>query len=303
MRPMIGSTIAVTRDDHAWLLELGRQQGDSRLMGSRHPSAQGLLQEFRPAQDEGLPLPWPETAQSVRFRPGRVTVWSGPTFSGKTALLRHLALHELAHGHKTLICSFEDEPQETWRELICTAALTRQPSPQQVEWCLDCWDERLFLFDSLEMVEPTVLMGIIRYATETYGITHVVIDSLMRLALRTDDYDGQRELGNMTGRVARLSNAHLHLVVHPRKTANSRGEMDLYDVRGAQDIIAQADMVATLERKHDEPYDNLLTIWKQRGDVNWIGRIQLWYHRDSRQFLYRAFHSPIRYLPDEAYTS
>jgi len=298
---LMGSRIAVTRDDHDWLLELGRQLGDSQIMTSTNPVAQNLIKQFRPPFSQGVTLPWPEAKDCVRFRPGKVTVWSGPTFSGKTALLRHLALHELAHREKVLFCSLEDPPEETWREFICTAALTRDPTPKQIEWCLDSWDERLFVFDSTEMIEPALLMGIIRYAADTYGITHVVIDSLMRLALRIDDYDGQRETGNMLGRLARLSNCHIHLVVHPRKSTNSRAEMDLYDIRGAQDIVAQADIVATLERRHDEPYDNLLSVWKQRGDVNWIGRIQLWYHKSSRQLLYRSFQQPTKYLPEEAY--
>lgn len=298
---VIRSRLQVTRQDHDWLMDLGRQAGDSRVMTSRSPVAQGLIQQFRPPHSEGLTLPWPEASECVRFQPGKLTVWSGPTFSGKTALLRHLALHELAHRQKALFCSFEDPPEDTWRELICTASLTRHPTPKQIEWCLDVWDERMFVFDSDEMIDPTLLCGIIRYVCDTYGITHVVIDSLMRLALRIDDYDGQREMGNMLGRLARLCQAHLHLVVHPRKTSNSRMDMDLYDIRGAQDIVAQADLVATLERKHDEPYDTLLTIWKQRGDINWIGRVQLWYHKASRQLLYRPFHSPIPYLPQEAY--
>jgi KaiC/GvpD/RAD55 family RecA-like ATPase len=298
---VIKSRIQVSREDRDWLLELGREQGDSRVMTSRNPVPQGLLTQFRPPGSEGLTLPWPETHECVRFRPGKVTVWSGPTFSGKTAMLRHLVLHELAHQEKALICSFEDTPEETWRELICTACLTRHPTRAQIEWCLDLWDERLFVFDSTELIDPTLLCGIIRYVSDTYGIAHVVIDSLMRLNLRVDDIDGQREMGNMLGRLARLCVAHLYLVVHPRKTLNSRSDMDLYDIRGGQDIVAQADVVVTQERRHEEDYDTLLTIWKQRGDINWIGRIQLWYHKNSRQLLYRPFHAPIKYLPEQAY--
>jgi capsular exopolysaccharide synthesis family protein len=133
--------------------------------------------------------------------------------------------------------------------------------------------------------------------------THVVIDSLMRLNMRTDDYDGQREMGNMLGRVARMSKAHIHLVAHPRKTANSREPMDMYDIRGAQDIIAQADLVLTLERKFDAGPTNVLTVWKQRGDCNWIGKIELWYCTQSRQLRMDQFARANRYLPIDAYES
>jgi twinkle protein len=297
----LGPTIAVTRDDHDWLLELGKQQGDSRIIGSRHEIAQALIKQFRPPLSDGLTLPWMGANEYVRFMPGKVSVWSGPTFSGKTAFLRQLMLHALANRHRVLFVSLEERPDDVWREFMCTATLVRSPNASQREWCLDQWDERLFVFDSTEMIEPTLLMGIIRFAVERFGLTHVVIDSLMRLDIRMDDYDGQREMGNMLGRLARVSNAHIHLVAHPRKTANSRVSMDLYDIRGAQDIIAQADLVLTLERKHEEEHDSELTVWKQRGDVNWIGKLKLYYEKQSRQLLLSRFDSPTRYLPDEAY--
>lgn len=298
---MHGPTISVTKDDHDWLLELGRLQGDSRIMSTRHPIAQGLQKQFRPVIADGLLLPWPQTKDIVQFVRKKVTVWSGPSFSGKTAFLRQLMLHALDSGHKVLFVSLEETPEEAWREFMCTACLTRTPTPDQVEWCLDMWDARLFVFDTDEMIEPTLLFGIVRYAVQQHGITHVVIDSLMRLAIRTDDYDGQREMGNMLGRLARMADIHIHLVAHPRKTANSRTSMDMYDIRGAQDIVAQADLIATIERKYGEPYTNLLTIWKQRGDVNWVGTLQLHYDTPSRQLMFSKFDGPIRYLPEGAY--
>jgi twinkle protein len=295
------STISVTKDDYDWLLDLGRQQGDSRIITSRHPSVQALITQFRPPMSDGLSLPWNAANEYVRFMPGKVTVWSGPSFSGKTGFLRQLMLHALANHHRVLFISLEEEQLAVWREFICMACVTRIPTPAQVEWCLDLWDGQLFVFDSDEMIEPTLLMGIIRHVVDQYRITHVVIDSLMRLALRTDDLDGQREFGNMLGRVAKAAAIHTHLVAHPRKTVNSRTPMDMNDIRGAGDIIFQADLIATLERKHGEEYDGLLTLWKQRGDVDWIGTMKLYYDKPSRQQMFGRFDSPTRYLPEQAY--
>lgn len=291
----------VTRDDHDWLLELGKAQGDSRLLSSQHPIPQALIREFRPPLEDGLTLPWGSANELVRFMPGKVSVWSGPTFAGKTAFLRQLMLHAIGQRHKVCFVSLEEEPADVWREFVCMAGLTRYPNPELVEWCMDAFDEKLYVFDSTEMIDPTVLMGIIRYAVQQYGVTHVVIDSLMRLNLRMDDYEGQREMGNLLGRVARISRAHIHLVAHPRKTASSRVDMDLYDIRGAQDIVAQADLVFTLERKHEQDFDSLLTVWKQRGDCNWIGKCKLYYDKLSRQLKFTRFDQPSRYLPEAAY--
>jgi KaiC/GvpD/RAD55 family RecA-like ATPase len=295
------STISVTKDDYDWLLELGRQQGDSRIIGARHPSVQGLITQFRPPMSEGLCLPWFEANEYVRFVPGKVTVWSGPSFSGKTGFLRQLMLHALANQHRVLFISLEEEQLAVWREFICMACVTRTPPAKNVEWCLDLWDGQLFVFDSNEMIEPTLMLGIIRHVVAEYRITHVVIDSLMRMAIRTDDYDGQREFLNMLGHVSEIAAIHTHLVVHPRKTVNSRSPMDLYDIRGAQDIVAQAHLIATLERKYGEEHDGLLTLWKQRGDIDWIGTMKLYYDKPSRQLMYDRFGSPARYLPQQAY--
>lgn len=290
------------KDDHDWLLELGRQTGDSRIMTAKHDAATALVKQFRPPLSSGLTLPWASADEYVRFMPRKVTVWSGPTFSGKTAFLRQLMLHAIANRHRVLFVSLEEEPEDVWREFMCMASGTRTPNTHQRQWCLDVWEDSLYVFDSTEMIEPTLLMGIVRFAAERYGLTHIVIDSLMRLNLRIDDYEGQREMGNMLGRLARLSGAHIHLVAHPRKTANSRQPMDLYDIRGAQDIVAQADMVVSLERKHEEEFDSLLTIWKQRGDVNWIGSMRLYFDKQSRQLKFTRFDQPMRYLPEDAYT-
>jgi twinkle protein len=234
--------------------------------------------------------------------PGKVSVWSGPSFAGKTAFLRQLMLHAISTNHRALFISLEEEPDEVWREFTCMAACTQSPNKHQVAWSRDIFSDKLWVFDSEEAIDPMILMGIIRFAVEKYGFSHIVIDSLMRLNLRTDDYDGQREMGNMLGRVAKKTKAHIHLVAHPRKTQNSREPMDLYDIRGAQDIIAQADSVFTLERNHTPgKCTNILTTWKQRGQINWIGKIELWYDSKSRQLRKSQEDQPMRYLPRDAY--
>jgi twinkle protein len=292
----------VTKDDRDWLLELGREQGTSRILAAS--AMQHLVQQFRPPLTDGLSLPWSDANQCVRFMPGKVSVWSGPSFAGKTAFLRQLMLHAINDNKRVLFISLEEEPDDVWREFVTMAAGVRIPNKHQIAWAADHFENKLWVFDSVEMIDPTLLMGIVRYGVQQYGFSHIVIDSLMRLNMRIDDYDGQREMGNMLGRVARMSKAHIHLVAHPRKTANSREAMDMYDIRGAQDIVAQADLVLTLERKHKavgtDP-TNMLTVWKQRGDTNWIGEIPLFYCMKSRQLKLRQHDEPTRFLPADAY--
>jgi KaiC/GvpD/RAD55 family RecA-like ATPase len=294
---------SLVRDDGQWLENLVGADGESRLLTSTSEIARSLQRQFAPSAANALTLPWPDVHELVRFLPGKTTIWSGPTFSGKTQFLRQLMLWALKNGQRVFFASLEEEPLEVFREFIATCAHRRDSPAQFVEDCLDLWDERLFVFDSTEMIAPERLLGLVQFAAKKYAITHVVIDSLMRLAIASDDYEGQRQMGNLISRVARLAGVHIHLVAHPRKTLNSRQSMDLYDIRGAQDLVAQADSVVTLERKHgnDRHCDAELTIWKQRGDINWIGAIRLHYDHASRQLKYRACDAPMRFISDEAY--
>lgn len=303
--------IATIEDgDHDWLLEMGRAGGKSRIVQISHPDVQGLVDNIRGPQISGLKFPWAAAVDRyeqplVQFVPGKVTVWSGPTFSGKTQFLRQLMLHAIHSRERVFFASMEEEALDVIREFVFMAGHNRKPTPAFVRDCLDWWEDFLFVLDSVDLTDPILVLGAVRWLAAEVGIKHVVIDSLMRMQLRIDDYEGQRELGNTLSRVGRLSGTHVHLVAHPRKTQSSRMPMDLYDIRGAQDIIAQADNVITLERNHDEEksYTNVMTVWKQRGDINWIGAMRLHYHTQSRQLLWGQHDLPMRFLPDAAYAA
>src|SRR5688500_4488016 len=106
-----GQTVTVERDDHDFLLELGKQQGTSRILGA--DSMGRLVERFRPPMEDSMTLPWQDTENSVRFTPGRWSIWSGPSFSGKTQLLRQTILHAAKYGNRrSLFISFEEEPDE-----------------------------------------------------------------------------------------------------------------------------------------------------------------------------------------------
>jgi twinkle protein len=308
-RMKLAQGIATIEDgDYDWLLEMGRERGKSRVVQISDASVQGLVDCIRGPQLGGLKLPWAAAVDRndqplVQFVPGKVTVWSGPTFSGKTQFLRQLMLHAINKRERIFFASLEEEALDVIREFVFMAGHHRKPTSAFVRWCLDWWEDYLFVLDSVDITDPTLVLGAARWLAAEVNIKHVVIDSLMRMSLRIDDYEGQRELGNTLSRIARLSQAHIHIVAHPRKTQSSRAAMDLYDIRGAGDIVAQADNIITLERNHDESkdYSNVMTVWKQRGDINWIGAMRLYYHTASRQLLWDKHDKPMRFLPGEAY--
>jgi hypothetical protein len=96
-----------------------------------------------------------------------------------------------------------------------------------------------------------------------------------------------------------MRGCHLHMVVHPSKAGEWGQPINPYNIGGAQDLIAQADNLITLFRAHEPPIPqptNILRVWKQRGDVDWIGEIELWYDAHSRQFLGGHGHKPMRWF-------
>lgn len=253
---------------------------------------------FRPRPD-GLRLPWEKTRQLVQFAPGRWTIWSGPTFSGKTHLLRQLALHSARSAQKVLFASLEEEPDEIRDAFTIMAARTTKPSVDFVEVFGKWVNDRIMIAETIEMLSIDELIDMLKQAVYFDNCRQIFVDSLMRLRLPTDDYEGQRKLGNTLSQFVKAYRCHLHLVVHPRKTVNSRNPVDLYDIRGAADLVAQADNVIVITRDYEADVPaptNWLQVFKQRGMEPWVGQIGLHYHAHGRQFVAEHGDQPMQFM-------
>lgn len=258
---------------------------------------------FRP-RPNGLRLPWEKCRELVQFAPGRWTIWSGPTFSGKTHCLRQLALHAARSGQKVFFASLEEEPDEIRDAFVMMAAQTHKPSVAFVEAFGEWVNPRVMIAATLDMISIDDLIDMLKQAVYEEGCKQVFVDSLMRLRMPTDDYEGQRKLGNILSKFVRQYRCHVHLVCHPRKTQNSRAPLDLYDIRGAGDLVAQADNVIVVGRNYEAELpdaSNWLEVFKQRGMKPWVGRINLHYNAPSRQFLGEYTDSPMQFMDWEHY--
>jgi twinkle protein len=270
-------------------------------------------------QPTGLGLPFAGTSL-LRFVPGRWSLWSGPAFSGKTAFLRFLMTHAIKEGERVFFASLEEEPVLVAKEFCTTVLTMRQLDERRVEDAIDWLDDRLVIFNHSGFIEPDVVIGAAIYAAKEFGITHAVIDSLMMLSIRKDDFDAQKELGMKLNRATRQYGIHFHLVVHPRKTTSSQDMMDMYDIQGAQELVALAHTVATIQRAPSSPKkreewgiggpgslgdkcDSVLRAWKQRGDWNRVGMLELAYLPRGRQWALHPEHGHRRFMPDDMYSA
>jgi twinkle protein len=252
---------------------------------------------------EGVPLPWIGMESRVRFRPGKLSLWAGINFHGKTSMLKLMALHLIRSGQKVCIASLEEDPEET------AADLTQQAIPDTDVRETDDWidvacnwmSNKLWLYNQTAMMDPQRVLALIAYAAQEKGCTHFILDSLMRTGLKQDDYDGQRIFVNNLTNYGRQLGIHIHLVHHIIKTDESvvPGRQD---IRGSGAIVDQADHVFIVWRDVKEVKglsdpDGMLVVAKNRGmrPANWIGKIQLFNHK-SGQFLRTKTDKPIGFI-------
>jgi twinkle protein len=253
--------------------------------------------------------PFDEAGNVLRFYPQGLSIWSGFPGSGKSTILRQFICHTLLRGSSVFVASLEEDPQDTITRLAACAAGTDSPNAHQVQWLLDAYEKRLFVWAVTGLASHRQLLGTIR-ALAILGVKHAVIDSLACLDVRNDDFEAQRQLANLCSAVARLTKTHIHLVAHPRKPMKAGQEPDLNDVAGAKELGAIADNVLFIRRSTDvegysagsESTPMLVSVRKQRHWSGHIGDIPGWYHRRLCQFSPDRFATAAkRYLPDDAF--
>ena len=248
---------------------------------------------------EGTPLPWPGMDQLVRLKAGKLSLWAGINHHGKTAMLKQLSLHWVRSGQKVCMASMEESPEETMYDIVHQALPDDGASNDAIDVVCNWASGKLWLYDNQKMMTTQRMLALIGYAAKEKGCKHFVLDSLMRLGLAQDDYEGQRVFVNHLTNYARQLNIHIHLVHHIVKKDET--EVPGRDaIRGTGAITDQADHVFIVWRdmrevKGLEEPDGLLVVAKNRGRPNWIGRIQLFKHK-SGQFTRNRFDSPMRFL-------
>ena len=141
------------------------------------------------------------------------------------------------------------------------------------------------------------MIGVARYCAKELGIQHLFVDSLMKCVQAEDDYNGQKQLVDELTSIARDYNMHVHLVHHIRKLENEAKKPDKSDVKGTGAITDQVDNVLLVwrnkaeARKATDP-DAALICCKQRNG-EWEGGINLWFDKESQQYVGDSGDAPI----------
>jgi twinkle protein len=218
------------------------------------------------------------------FRPGELTVWSGMNSSGKSTLLGQILLEAIDHSQA--VCAYSGELPDRifryWIELQAAGpqnltvladpekvGITYRPKQKILETVRDWYRDRLFLYQGGEMRKVSQLIEVFTRAAKEYSCRVFLLDNLTMTVSRLharDQYRAQRELILEMVRFVRDNAAHVHIVVHPRKTVSVSG-LTKNDIGGSGDITNLADNVLVLARPGTKDKDGQENLWAARLTV------------------------------------
>jgi twinkle protein len=256
-------------------------------------------------QVSGERLPWASTFERVRLRQGEVSLWAGVNGHGKSLVLGQILLW-LPREIKILIASLEMQPAATIERMVKQALGDSNPSDKFIDEFADLTDN-MFIYDQTDTVQPNRILGMVHYAAQELGIQHIMIDSLVKCGISPDDYSKQKEFVDRLCWAAKNENIHIHLVHHMRKGNKEGDAPDKFDIKGAGEITDLVDNVFIVHRnknkerarelgedyKNETP-DGTITVAKQRHG-EWEGRIGLYFHKQSTQYLNGSQAYPLRW--------
>lgn len=242
----------------------------------------------------GDQLPWTKLDGRFALRRKEVTGWVGYKGHAKSGFLSEIMLHLMTLDRKVLVISPEFAPLEILRRKVRQAAASAGPTAKYVrQWC--AWaNKRLWIFDKQSKLSPDLVLGVCAYAINELGVNHIVVDSLMKCGIATDDYNAQKDFVDRLQHLAHQSNdTHIHLVMHARKGEDDRKPPTLHDAKGTSELTDMLENVVTvfMDKKQQiakasdkaDPNipDVLVTVEAQRN-FPWQGRAGFWFANGLR---------------------
>ncbi|PZM07598.1 toprim domain-containing protein [Rhizobium tubonense] len=258
---------------------------------------------FWPAEGDriGYTMPMEGLRDKIHFRPAELTLWSGASGHGKSQILSDCIPTWIKQGSRVCIASLEMKGEQTLKRMSKQVGGVDRPTVGYLRRILTWLDEGLLLYERVGKAGVAPLLEVFDYAHAKYGCDQFIIDSLMRLGIAQDDYNGQEKAVFQIVDWAISKNVHMHLVAHSRKGGKDQGAPDTEDVKGAMEIGANAFNIITVWRNKlheekmkaaktdeerlqlDEKPGVLVNIAKQRnGDYE--GKKGLWFDQKTYRY-------------------
>nr|XP_020646508.1 twinkle protein, mitochondrial [Pogona vitticeps] len=223
-------------------------------------------------------------------RKGELTVFTGPTGSGKTTFISEYALDLCLQGVNTLWGSFEISNVRLAKIMLTQFAMGK------LEEQLDKFDEWADKFEDLPLYFMTfhgqqnikMVIDTMQHAVYMYDITHVIIDNLQFMMgqeqLTVDRLAVQDYIVGAFRKFATDNSCHVTLVIHPRKEDEEK-ELQTASIFGSAKASQEADNVLILQDRKlvTGPGKRYLQLAKNRFDGD-VGIFPLVFNKTSLTF-------------------
>lgn len=254
----------------------------------------------------GFDLPWPPN-YGMRIEHGTLAIWTGYNGHGKSQMLGEVILSAIGQSQRACIASFEMSPAKTLARMVRQATGSEQPSRDDIRDEMERVDGRLWIFDLVGTGKADRLLDVFEFAFRAYGIRQFVIDSLMKVGIADDDYNGQKKFCDTLADFCKRLSITIHLVAHARKGGSELESPGKMDIKGTGGITDLADYVFSafrnkpkeiaLKEMEDGTYqgkatredfesmpDAFLDCCKNREDGDLEGKIPLMFDRKSLNY-------------------
>jgi twinkle protein len=142
-------------------------------------------------QEPGYQLPFRKVGDRLRFRPAELVLWTGATGAGKSQILSNALVAMGGQGARVCIASLEIPPGQLIRRMVKQAGNVDRPTEQFIRDIVGWLDAWLWIYGVVGKAAVARILDVFEYARCRYGCDVFAIDSLMRLGLSSEDYEGQ----------------------------------------------------------------------------------------------------------------
>lgn len=206
-------------------------------------------------------------------RRGELTVFSGPTGSGKTTFISDFSLDLCMQGVNTLWGSFEINNTRLAKVMLTQfAGYSLEKSMNSFEQVADEFQKLPIWFMTFHgQNKVTNVLDAMSHATYIHDIGHVVLDNL-QFMMGAGGFDRFVEQDNVVSKFRQFATSrkcHVTLVIHPRKERDEE-ELGVCSVFGGARATQEADNVIILQvHKSGETQRKYLQVLKNRfsGDL------------------------------------
>lgn len=238
------------------------------------------------------------------WRPGEITVVTAMSGAGKTTFCVQAMLEQLSSGRRVLAVPLEGGPDWLLGTKVARYVAGRDPlelSDAEHELVISELGDRLLLLDHSGQVDVEAFSETVKYAVERLGVGFIVIDHLsFAVARDRERWSRQNALIMALQLVIQRSDAHMLLVVHPRKVSGMGADRDdvapqMSDLKGESEVFQDLANVLALYRPRtadrtqfvdgDGMHKAALVAMKQRSEHGSEGCIELRFDKSRGRFL------------------